>query len=224
MSTYLVAMLVGDFVCRTGAADGTPIRVCSTPDKLGLTAFALEAAEQQVAFFNEYFGIRYPFGKLDIIGVPDFAAGAMENSGAITFRERLLLVDPERASLGTRKQVAAIISHEIAHQWFGNLVTMKWWDDIWLNEGFATWLANKPLAALEAGVEGRARRRRRYAERARHRRSAVHARHPHRASNTPDEINEVFDGIAYEKTAGVLRMLEAYVGADAFRKGRVVVP
>ena len=93
MSTYLVAMLVGDFVCREGASDGTPIRVCSTPDKQGLTAFALEAAEQQLQFFNDYFGIPYPFGKLDIIGVPDFAAGAMENAGAITFRERLLLVD-----------------------------------------------------------------------------------------------------------------------------------
>ena len=98
MSTYLVAMIVGDFVCRTGGSDGTPIRVCSTADKLGLTAFALEAAEQQLAFFNDYFGIRYAFGKLDLIAVPDFAAGAMENSGAITFRERLLLVDPERAS------------------------------------------------------------------------------------------------------------------------------
>ena len=88
MSSYLVAMVVGDFVCRSGAADGTPIRVCSTPDKLGLTAYALEAAEQQLAFYNDYFGIKYPFGKLDIIAVPDFAAGAMENVGAITFRER----------------------------------------------------------------------------------------------------------------------------------------
>lgn len=218
MSTYLVAMIVGDFVCRTGGSDGTPIRVCSTADKLGLTAFALEAAEQQLAFFNEYFGIRYAFGKLDLIAVPDFAAGAMENSGAITFRERLMLVDPERASLGTRKQVAAIISHEIAHQWFGNLVTMKWWDDIWLNEGFATWLANKPLARWrpEWKVE---------LDDAADTQSALgidalRTTRPIRISvETPDEINEVFDGIAYEKTAGVLRMLEAFVGADAFRKG-----
>ena len=96
MSSYLVAMVVGDFVCRSGASAGTALRICSTADKLGLTAFALEAAEQQLAFFNEYFGIPSAFGKLDLIAVPDFAAGAMENSGAIIFLERLLLVDPER--------------------------------------------------------------------------------------------------------------------------------
>ena len=106
MSTYLAAMLVGDFVCREGASDGIPIRICSTPDKRGLTAFALEAAQQQLAFFNKYFGIKYPFGKLDIIGVPDFSAGAMENAGAITFRERLLLVDPANSSVASRKRVA----------------------------------------------------------------------------------------------------------------------
>jgi aminopeptidase N len=216
MSTYLVAMIVGDFVCREGAADGTTIRICSTPDKRELTGFALEAAQHQLAFFNDYFGIKYPFGKLDIIAVPDFAAGAMENAGAITFRERLLLVDPARSSLGTRKSVAAVISHEIAHQWFGNLVTMKWWDDIWLNEGFATWLANKPVAAwrpewrveLDDAEDTQAA-------------LGIDALRSTRAIrmtvNTPDEINEVFDGIAYEKTAGVLRMVEHYVGAAAFR-------
>jgi aminopeptidase N len=98
MSAYLVAMLVGDFVCRDGAADGTAIRVCSTPDKLPLTGFALQAAEQEVKFYNEYTGIKYVWGKLDIVGVPDFAAGAMENAGAITFREELLFADPDRAS------------------------------------------------------------------------------------------------------------------------------
>jgi aminopeptidase N len=217
MSTYLVAMIVGDFVCRSGGAAGTPIRICSTPDKLPLTAFALEAAEQQLAFFQAYFGIPYPFGKLDIVAVPDFAAGAMENTGAITFRERLLLVDAERASLGVRKNAAAVISHEIAHQWFGNLVTMKWWDDIWLNEGFATWLATKPLAEwrpewnvhLDDADDTRAALGI----------DALRSTRPIRTKvETSEEINEVFDGIAYEKTAAVLRMVEGAVGSDAFRK------
>jgi aminopeptidase N len=217
MSTYLVAMIVGDFVCREGAADGIPVRICSTPDKQALTGFALEAAEQQLAFYNSYTGIRYPYGKLDIIAVPDFAAGAMENAAAITFRERLLLVDPERASLGARKNVAGVISHEIAHMWFGDLVTMKWWDDIWLNEGFATWMANKPLAAwrpewkvelddvddTQTALSLDALRSTR----------AIRTK-----VETPEEINEVFDPIAYEKTASVLRMLESYAGPDAFRK------
>ena len=218
MSSYLVALLVGDFACREGASEGIPIRICSTPDKRDLTGFALEAATQQLKFFNDYFGIKYPFGKLDIIGVPDFSAGAMENVGAITFRERLLLIDPATASIGARKRVAGIISHEIAHQWFGNLVTMKWWDDIWLNEGFATWMANKPLAAWKpdwrvdlddaADTQGAL---------------GIDALKSTRAIRmkveTPEEINEVFDGIAYQKTAAVLRMIEQYVGPEAFRKG-----
>lgn len=218
MSSYLVALLVGDFACREGASAGVPIRICSTPDKRELTGFALEAAAQQLKFYNDYFGIKYPFGKLDIIGVPDFSAGAMENIGAITFRERLLLIDPATASISARKRVAGIISHEIAHQWFGDLVTMKWWDDIWLNEGFATWMANKPLAAWKpdwrvdlddaADTQGAL---------------GIDALKSTRAIRmkveTPEEINEVFDGIAYEKTAAVLRMIEKYVGPDAFRKG-----
>jgi aminopeptidase N len=217
MSTYLVAMLVGDFVCREGASDGTPIRVCSTPDKRNLTAFALEAAEQQLRFFNDYFGIPYPFGKMDIIAVPDFAAGAMENAGAITFRERLVLVDPDRSSVDVRKNVASIISHEIAHQWFGNLVTMKWWDDIWLNEGFATWMASKPIIAWRPGW----RMQLGDAEdtQAALGIDALQSTRPIRTRvETPDEINEVFDAIAYQKTAAVLRMIEAFVGADLFQK------
>jgi aminopeptidase N len=218
MSSYLVAMLVGDFVCRSGSADNIVVRVCSTPDKLPLTGFALDAARQVLKFYDEWTGIKYAFGKLDIIGIPDFAAGAMENAGAITFREEELFADPERASLGTRKTVASVVAHEIAHQWFGNLVTMKWWDDIWLNEGFATWMANKPLAAWhpEWQVE---------LDEVEETQSAVstdalRATRPVRTSvETPDEINEVFDRIAYEKTASVLRTIENYVGPDVFRKG-----
>jgi aminopeptidase N len=218
MSTYLVALLVGDFVCREGSSEGTPIRVCSTPDKRQLTGFALEAAVQQLKFYNDYFGIRYPFGKLDIIGVPDFAAGAMENAGAITFRERLLLVDPQQSSVSARKTVATVLSHEIAHQWFGNLVTMKWWDDIWLNEGFATWMESKAVAAWRpdwqveldavAGTQGALAV------------DTLPSTRPVRTKvDTPEQINEVFDPIAYEKTAAVLRMIEAFVGPESFRRG-----
>ena len=222
MSTYLVALLVGDFVCREGGADGVPIRICSTPDKRALTAFALSAAEQQVTFFNRYFDIKYPFGKLDIIAVPDFAAGAMENAGAITFRERLLLVDPERSSVDLRKSVASVIAHEIAHQWFGNLVTMKWWDDIWLNEGFATWAANKPLAAwkpewrmdLNATEETQTALGLDALRSTRAIRTRV---------STPDEINEVFDPIAYEKTSGVLQHDRGVRRRRAVPPGRLVV-
>ncbi len=218
MSTYLVALLVGDFACRSGESDGTPIRVCATPDKLPLTAFALEAAEFQLAYFNRYFGIPYPFGKLDIIAVPDFSAGAMENAGAITFRERLLLAEPGRASEDVQKSIASVISHELAHQWFGNLVTMQWWNDLWLNEGFATWLASKPLAewrpdwdvALDDAT-------------ATQEAVALDALPSVRAIRTnvqtPAEIGEVFDGIAYEKSAAVLRMVEAFVGEEPFRRG-----
>ncbi|AMY09317.1 Aminopeptidase N [Luteitalea pratensis] len=218
MSTYLVALLVGDFICRAGAAGATPIRICATPDKEGLTAFALSAAEQQVAFFNRYFGIPYPYAKLDIIGVPDFAAGAMENAGAITFREQLLLAAEATASVDVRRAVASVISHEIAHQWFGNLVTMQWWDDIWLNEGFATWAANKPLAAWkpewQMDVKAAAETQIALNLDALRTTRAIHTQ-----VETPAQINEVFDPIAYEKTAGVLGMIEAYVGPEAFRKG-----
>ncbi|MCC6989469.1 MAG: M1 family metallopeptidase [Acidobacteria bacterium] len=218
MSTYLVALLVGDFVCREGASDGIAIRVCATPDKKDLTGFAMEAAQFEVKFFNDYFGIKYPFGKLDIIGIPDFAAGAMENAGAITFRERMLLVDEATASIGVRKSVASVIAHELAHQWFGNLVTMKWWDDIWLNEGFATWAANKPLAAwkpewqmdVNAAEETQTALGLDVLRSTRAIRTKV---------ETPAEINEVFDPIAYEKTSGVINMVEAFVGPEAFRKG-----
>jgi len=192
--------------------------VCATPDKKDLTGFAMEAAQFEVKFFNDYFGIKYPFGKLDIIGIPDFAAGAMENAGAITFRERMLLVDEATASIGVRKSVASVIAHELAHQWFGNLVTMKWWDDIWLNEGFATWAANKPLAAwkpewqmdVNAAEETQAALGLDVLRSTRAIRTKV---------ETPAEINEVFDPIAYEKTSGVINMVEAFVGPEAFRKG-----
>ena len=159
MSTYLVALAVGDFECNEGSADGIPVRICATPDKKHLTGFALEAARQQIEFFNRYYTIRYPFKKLDVVAVPDFAAGAMENTAAIFYRETLLLAEPD-ASVEARKNIAKVLAHEIAHQWFGNIVTMQWWEDIWLNEGFANWMMSKPVKAWRPDWHARARRRR----------------------------------------------------------------
>jgi aminopeptidase N/puromycin-sensitive aminopeptidase len=218
MSTYLVAMVVGDLVCQSGEVDGTPLRVCSTPDKEPLLGFALEATQHIVHFYNGYYGIKYPFVKLDQLGIPDFSAGAMENTAAITYRETALLVDTKTGTTNQRKGVAGTIAHEIAHQWFGDLVTMKWWDDIWLNEGFATWMSPKPLQAWQPqwhedldeiqGTQDALRL------------DALASTRPiHQQANTPAEIEALFDGIAYGKTAAVLRMIEHYVSDDAFRKG-----
>ena len=133
MSTYLVAFLVGDFQCTSGEQDGVTIRSCATPDKVALTPYSIQVAKFALHYYNTYFGIPYPLKKLDLIAIPDFEAGAMENFGAITYRESALLIDDKTASLDSKKLVAVDITHEMAHQWFGDLVTMQWWDNIWLN-------------------------------------------------------------------------------------------
>ena len=218
MSSYLVALAVGDFTCLEGAADGIPLRVCATPDRKALGAFALESAEYVLHYYNTYYAIKYPFEKLDMVAVPDFAAGAMENTAAIFYRDTDLLVDAPHASVAALKNVASTVAHEMAHQWFGDLVTMRWWDDLWLNEGFATWMESRPLAAwkpewhmdVDQALD---------TQRALNL-DSLKATHPiHSTVETPAEIDESFDLIAYEKGAAVVRMIENYVGAETFRNG-----
>ncbi len=218
MSSYLLAMAVGDFECLQATTDNVPIRICATPDKKDLGRIALESAQQILAFYNRYFTIQYPFLKLDILAAPDFAAGAMENTASIFYRETDLLADSQTASLATRKNIASVLAHEMAHQWFGDLVTMQWWNDLWLNEGFATWMANRPLAAwkpewniaVDEGLENQAA----------FSLDSLRTTHSVRATvDTPGQIEESFDPIAYEKGGAVLRMIESYVGAGTFRRG-----
>ncbi|MGI4829974.1 MAG: M1 family metallopeptidase, partial [Janthinobacterium lividum] len=218
MSTYLVAFLVGDFECTSGSADSVPIRVCSTPDKIKLTPFALAAAEHFLTYYDTYFGIKYPMPKLDLIAIPDFEAGAMENFGAITYRETELLVDEKDSSVGAKKRVASVVAHEMAHQWFGDMVTMQWWDNLWLNEGFATWMQDKAAGEwhpdwhfpqdvadeLDSTLNL----------------DATRTTRPIRATaDTPGQIQEMFDGISYGKAGAVIGMLEEYVTPEVFRQG-----
>jgi aminopeptidase N len=218
MSSYLAALVVGNFEYIEGEADGIPIRVYSTPGKKEMGKFALESAEHVLSYYDKYFNIKYPYGKLDLVGLPDFSAGAMENTGCITFREVLLQIDEKQGSVDLKKTIASVIAHEMAHQWFGDLVTMKWWDDIWLNEGFATWMSSKPIEAWkpewnfnldDASGTGNTMNTD----------SLANTRPIHQAAETPSQIQELFDGIAYGKAASVLRMLEAYLGEQTFRAG-----
>ena len=218
MSSYLAALVVGDFKYIEGEAGGIPIRVWAPAGKQDMGKFALETAEHVLNYYDNYFSIKYPYGKLDLIALPDFSAGAMENTACITFREILLLIDEKNGSVDLKKTIASVIAHEMAHQWFGDLVTMEWWDDIWLNEGFATWMSSKPIEAwkpewnfqLDDVID---------ANRTLNTDSLASTRPIHQEANTPDQIQELFDGIAYGKAAAVLRMLESYLGEQTFQAG-----
>jgi puromycin-sensitive aminopeptidase len=219
LSTYLVALAVGPLEgSRRVFVGPTPIRVWSAPKKGRLAAFALEAARESLLRLERYFGLPYPYAKLDLVAVPDFEFGAMENAGAVFFRETLLLLDPRRATLAEQKRVAEVIAHELAHMWYGDLVTMAWWDDLWLNEAFATWMAY--------GVVDQWRPEWRMWHEFQHGRAAAldldALRHTHPIGcevRTPAEAAENFDLITYEKGAAVVRMLERYLGRSAFQRG-----
>jgi len=220
MSTYLAAFIVGEFESiQKKSKDGVLVRVFTTPGKTHQAKFALDCAAKIITFYNKYFDIPYPMPVLDLIAIPDFAAGAMENWGAITYRETALLVDPQHSSTMNKQWVALVIGHELAHQWFGDLVTMEWWTHLWLNEGFASFIEYLAVdhifpewdmwtQFLEADF-GR-------------------ALVPDGLKNThaievevhdPAEIAEVFDAVSYSKGASIIRMLAEYLGEKNFRDG-----
>ena len=219
ISTYLAALTIGRLAAsRPFRVVGKPCRIVCGPGKLKQTRFAQEITEFVLPWYQRYFGQAYPFDKLDQVAVPGFDAGAMENVGAIFYRQNLLLMDPATTAWGAQKRIAEVVAHEIAHQWFGNLVTMRWWDDLWLNEAFATWIAykvcdaHKPdwrmwddfLGGKHAALAA----------------DAQVATHPvYQPVKSPAEATELFDVITYEKGCAVLRMVEAHIGAAAFQRG-----
>ena len=219
MSTYLVAFIVGKLeATEPRMSQSTPVRLWSVPGKQHLTGFGHEIAVYSLTFLADYYGIPYPGDKLDLIAIPDFASGAMENLGAITFRETALLLDPRTATHAEQGRIADVVAHENAHMWFGDLVTMAWWNGLWLNEAFATfmemlvvdawkpewerWTAFGISRAAALSVDGLL--------------STRPIEFPVRA---PKEAEAMFDVLTYEKGASVLRMLEQHIGPTVFRDG-----
>lgn len=220
MSTYLLAFIYGEMgYLEAKTKKGVIVRTYATPDNVAFTKFALDTAVKCLDFYSEYFGIDYPLEKCDMIALPDFASGAMENWGAITYREQALLVDPDNTSLSSKQYVAMVVAHELTHQWFGNLVTMQWWTDLWLNEGFATWFEYlavdhmypkwKMWTQFAVDEQQQALKL-----------DALEHTHPVEVTvNHPDEIRTIFDSISYSKGASVIHMLYHYLGAKDFQTG-----
>ena len=223
MSTYLLAFVVGDLVSTeseyVGAGTRTRVGVWTTRGNEEKGAFALDTSVKLLAFFNDYFGIPYPLEKLDHIAIPDFAAGAMENWGAITYRETALLVDPANSSAGTRQRVAEVVAHEMAHMWFGDLVTMEWWDDLWLNESFASWMGTKAVDWLFPDWEMWTQFVNMDTNRALSLDGLKNSHPIEQEVKDPAEVSQLFDAISYSKGASVLRMLEQFLGPETFRQG-----
>tara|TARA_B100000315_G_scaffold185467_1_gene174602 strand:- start:813 stop:3425 length:2613 start_codon:yes stop_codon:yes gene_type:complete len=220
MSTYLLAFVVGDLThIEQQATDTTKVAVWTTRGKEEQGRFALDTSVRLLSFFNDYFGIPYPLEKLDHIAIPDFAAGAMENWGAITYREIALLVDPVNSSAGTRQRVAEVIAHEMAHMWFGDLVTMEWWDDLWLNESFASWMGNKAVDWLFPEWEMWTQFVNMDTNRALSLDGLKNSHPIEQEVKNPAEVSQLFDAISYSKGASVIRMLEQFLGPDTFQRG-----
>ncbi len=220
MSTYLLAFVIGDLVSvEADAADGTKVGVWTTRGKENQAGFALDTSVKLLGYFNEYFSIPYPLPKLDHIAIPDFAAGAMENWGCVTYRETALLVDPENSSAGTRQRVAEVVAHEMAHMWFGDLVTMEWWDDLWLNESFASWMGTKAVDWLFPDWEMWTQFVNMDTNRALSLDGLKNSHPIEQEVKNPAEVSQLFDAISYSKGGSVLRMLEHFLGPEVFRGG-----
>lgn len=219
MSTYLVAFVVGPLETTEAIdVDGIPLRIVHAPGKAHLTGFALECGVYFLRWLADYYGIPYPGDKMDFIAIPDFAFGAMENVGAVTFRENAVLVDPHVARQVELERVSSVIAHELAHMWFGDLVTMKWWNGIWLNEAFATfmemmasdsfrpewktWLEFAPSRGYALDTD-----------------ALASTRPVEFEVNAPDEADQMFDSLTYQKGSALLRMLQQFLGEDVFRQG-----
>lgn len=222
MSTYLVAWVAGDLQKKTATTKtGVEVSVWATKAHSAESLdFPLDIATRTIDFFSEYFGVPYPLPKSDQVALPDFSAGAMENWGLITYREIALLVDPHTTSLSTKQYAALVIAHEVSHQWFGNLVTMKWWNDLWLNESFANMMEYVAIDALEPSWNVWLDHATSEVVSALRRDSLDGVQPIQVAVNHPDEISTVFDpSIVYAKGGRLLRMLQAYVGTEALQRG-----
>ncbi|MBI5400700.1 MAG: M1 family metallopeptidase [Candidatus Yonathbacteria bacterium] len=220
MSTYLVAFIVGDLEhIEKKTKEGVLVRVFTTPGKKHQAEFALDCAVKTLSFFTKYFDIPYPMPVLDMVAIPDFASGAMENWGVVTYREEALLIDSNNSSASAKQWVAVVVAHELSHQWFGNLVTMEWWTHLWLNEGFASYIEYLAVDHMFPDWEmwtefvsndlGNAL-------------SLDSLKHTHPIEvevHHPDEISEIFDAVSYSKGASVIRMLAEYLGEKDFRDG-----
>ena len=216
--TYLVSFAAGPFDFFDGPREPVPVRVATVRGRAALGRIGAETAAAHLRVLGDYFGRAYPYPKLDLVAVPDFLPGAMENPGLITFRDTALLLDSARASTRARHYTYGIIAHELAHQWFGNLVTMAWWDDLWLNEGFATWMATRVMNTWrpelgdridEVGSSSWARTS-----------DGLESTRPIRTPvTTTSQAMEAFDALAYNKGSAVLRMVESHIGEDPFRDG-----
>ena len=221
MSTYLLAFVVSDFVYRTSEPlpNGVEFRIWSREEAKDQTEWASEIGPRILAYYEDYFNVSFPLPKQDMIAIPDFSAGAMENWGLITYRETALLYQAGVSSLSDKEYVAVVVAHELAHQWFGDLVTMEWWTDLWLNEGFASYTefigadyVSPETEILDRFVLDNVQAALGY--------DSLTSSHPISVPvNVPSEINEIFDTISYKKGGSVIRMMANFLKVDTFNKG-----